>query len=928
MVTQGPAQRLLGRHSECQVFDQLLAAVRAGQSAVLVVRGEPGVGKTALLGYAVESARGFRVVRAVGVESEMELPFAALQQLCAPVLDRAAPLPAPQRHALGVAFGLSAGPAPDRFLVGLAVLSLLSELSQQQPLLCVVDDAQWLDRASEQALAFVARRLLAESVGMVIAAREPGEEFRGLPELIVPGLRNGDARTLLGSVLRGPLDDRVRDQIVAETHGNPLALLELPRGMSPAQLAGGFGLPGALPLSGRIEASFERRLGGLPAETRRLLLVAAAEPAGDLSLLWRAAHRLGIGVAAADAAHSEGLLELGSAVTFRHPLVRSAVYRSASPQERRAVHAALADGINPETDPHCRAWHRAKATAVPDEEVASELARSADRAQARGGFAAAAAFLESAAALTPEPARRSERALAAAQAKYQAGALDDALRLVATAESGQLQEFQRAQVDILRAQISFASNRGNEAPPLLLKAARRFQLLDVRLAREIYLDALSAAIFAGRLARGSGVLEVAEAARAAPPPSHPARPPDLLLDGLALLFTKGDSAGVALLRKALRAFGGEELSREEGLRWLWVACHAAGLLWDYDSWDLLSTRLVNLGRETGALSALPIGLSTRAGVHLFAGELNQAAGMVEEVAAVTEVTGTTIGPYGALALGAFQGRASDTSELIEVATKEVRERGEGEGLTFIQWATAVLYNGLGRYEEALAASQLASEDSPAVWFSTWGLVELIEAATRSGKAERAQEALDRLQDRISEIATGNWTNWAVGIESRSRALLSAGPAAETLYRHAIDTLGRTRVRVEVARAHLLYGEWLRRERRRLEARMELRTAHELFTEFGMEAFAERTRVELEATGEHARKRTVETLYELTPQESQVSRLAAEGATNQQIAAQLFISTSTVEYHLAKAFRKLGVKSRTQLAHHLLQPRADPRPGHA
>jgi DNA-binding CsgD family transcriptional regulator len=393
-----------------------------------------------------------------------------------------------------------------------------------------------------------------------------------------------------------------------------------------------------------------------------------------------------------------------------------------------------------------------------------------------------------------------------------------------------------------------------------------------------------------------------------------------------LLFTEGHSGGVPLLRRALSAFLGDELSREEGLRWLWVACHAAGLLWDYDCWDLLSARLVKLGREIGALSALPIGLSTRAGVHLFAGELSQAAALVEEVAAVTEVTGTSIGPYGALALGAFRGRESDTSELIEVATKEVVGRGEGEGLTFIQWATAVLYNGLGRYEGALAASQLASEDSRAVWFSTWGLVELIEAATRSGKAEQAGEALERLLERVSEITTGDRTDWALGVESRSRALLSAGEAAETLYRQAIEVLGRTRLRVEVARAHLLYGEWLRRERRRLEARKELRTAHELFTEFGMEAFAERTRVELEATGEHARKRTVETLYELTPQESQVCRLAAEGATNQQIAAQLFISASTVEYHLGKAFRKLGVKSRTQLAHHLLQPTVHPRPG--
>src|SRR5579864_4665476 len=428
---------LLDRLPERAALSGLLDAARAGRSGVLVMRGEPGVGKTALLEHAIESAAGLRVARVAGVESEMELAFAALQQLCAPMLDKLAGLPDPQRDALGVAFGLNTGAAPDRFLVGLAVLSLLSEVAQQQALLCVIDDAQWVDHASAQALAFVARRLLAEPVALVFATREPGEDYRGLPELLVGGLRDSDAQELLGSVIRGPLDERVRDRIVAETRGNPLALLELPR-----DVPGVPGVAGAPGLSGRIEESFRRRLEVLPAATRRLMLVAAAEPAGEPELVWRAAERLGIGIGAVAPAADAGLLTIGERVTFRHPLVRSAVYRAASPADRRAAHQALADATDPQDDPDRRAWHRAQATPGPDEEAASELEHSAGRAQARGGLAAAAAFLERAAALTLDPARQAERALAAAQATYQAGAFDAALGLLSTAEAGPLDELQ------------------------------------------------------------------------------------------------------------------------------------------------------------------------------------------------------------------------------------------------------------------------------------------------------------------------------------------------------------------------------------------------------------------------------------------------------------------------------------------------------
>jgi DNA-binding CsgD family transcriptional regulator len=901
---------LLGRRSESEALDRLLEAVRGGESRVLVVRGEPGVGKSALLEYTAGRASGCRVARAAGVQSEMELAFAGLHQLCAPMLDRLERLPAPQRDALGTVFGLRAGAAPDRFLVGLAVLGLLSEVAEERPLVCLVDDAQWLDGASLQALEFVARRLFAESVGLIFAVRQSGEgqPLAALPDLVVEGLRNGDARALLGSVIRWPLDERVRDRIVAETRGNPLALVELPRGLTPAELAGGFGLPGAQPLSGRIEESFQRRLASLPAKTRRLLLLAAAEPVGEPALVWRAAGRLGSELEAGDAAESGELVEFGARVTFRHPLVRSAIYRAASPKDRREAHRALAEVTDPQLDPDRRAWHLAQATSGPDENVASQLERSASRAQARGGWAAAAAFLQRATELTPDPAQRAARALAAAQANAQAGAFDAALRLLATAETGPLEELQRARVDLLRGQVAFASSRGSDAPPLLLKAARRIEPLDVRLARETYLEALSAAVYAGRFVAGGGLHEVAEAARAAPPASQPPGAPDLLLDGLALLITEGHGHAAPTLKRALSAFSSEHISTEEALRWLWLACPAAQILWDEEGWDLFSTRLVQLARAAGALGVLPIALSQRAGMHLFEGDFAAAASLIEEAGAIAEATRSQLPPYAPVALAAFRGRERQASELIETGTSDLVRRGEGVGLTFVQWATAVLYNGLGRYEDALAAAQRAGEDPHELVFSMWAAVELIEAATRSGVPEQAAAAVGRLLD--SARASGS--DWALGIEARSRALLSDGEAAERLYREAIDRLGRTRVRVELARAHLLYGEWLRRERRRVDAREQLRTAHEMFLTMGAEGFAERTEHELLATGETARKRTVETSSQLTAQEAQVARLAREGLSNPEIGGRLFISPRTVQYHLRKVFTKLGINSRMQL----------------
>jgi DNA-binding CsgD family transcriptional regulator len=905
------SQALRGRRDECEMLDGLLGVARAGRSRVLVVRGEPGVGKTALLDYVVERASGFHVVRAAGVQWEMELAFAGLHQLCAPMLDRLERLPGPQRDALGTAFGLSAGVAPDRFFVGLAVLGLLAEVADERPLLCVVDDAQWLDRASAQALGFVARRLWAESVALVFALRESGEEqeLAGLPELAVEGLGDGDARALLGSVITGPLDERVRDRIVAETRGNPLALLELPRGLTAAEMAGGFGLPDSLPLSGQIEESFLRRLAELPAETRRLLLVAAAEPVGEPLLVWRAAERLAIGDGAAAPAEAAGLCEFGVRVRFRHPLVRSAVYQAASTQERRGVHHALAQATDGEVDPDRRAWHRAQAAPGPDEDVAQELERSAGRAQARGGPAAAAAFLERAAALTLDPARRAQRALAAAQAKYMAGAPDAAVGLLAAARVGPLDELHHARVERLQAQIAFALSHGRDVPPLLLKAATRLEPLDVGLARETYLEALSAALFVGHLAGEGSALEVAEAARAAPPPSAQAlRAPDLLLDGIALLITDGHRAGTPMLRRALDAFRSDDLSIEDGLRWLWLAAFAATFLWDDEAWTVLSVRQLDLARDTGALAVLPMALSARIGVQVHTGDLAGAAALIDELDTVGEAIGSQLPPYGALAAAAWRGQEGVASRLINTLGPELMARGEGMGVTVINWSSAVLWNGLGRYEDALSAAQRGGAHPDELGPAAGALTELVEAAVRSGRADLAADAARRL----SEPLRVSGTDWALAVDARSRALLSEGQAADDLYREAIERLGRTHLRPLLARAHLVYGEWLRRERRRLDAREQLRAAHDMFTTMGFEAFAERAGRELLATGETARKRAPEITGQLTAQEGQIARLARDGLSNPEIGSQLFLSPRTVEYHLRKVFAKLDISSRKEL----------------
>jgi DNA-binding CsgD family transcriptional regulator len=783
-------------------------------------------------------------------------------------------------------------------------------VAEDRPLLCVVDDAQWLDRASAQVLAFAARRLLAEPVGLIFAAREPGEQFAGLADLEVRGLPDQDAQALLDSVVRFGLDEQVRDRILAETNGNPLALLELPRGLTPTQLAGGFGLVEAQAVPARIEEGFRRRLEALPADTRSLMLVAAAEPAGDPVLVWRAAERLGIPASAAAAAQAEGLLEAGMRVRFRHPLVRSAVYSSASVPQRQEAHLALAEVTDRGRDPDRRAWHLAAAAPGPDEEVAAELERSAGRAQARGGMAAATAFLQRAAELTSEPARRSERALAAARASLQAGALDAAAELLAMAMAGPLDELQRACVDLLRGQIAFASNTDSDAPALLVKAAKRLESLDVALARQTYLDAWLAALLAGRFAGAGDLHKVAQAARSAPPPAGAPRPSDLLLDGLAVLVTEGRAQAAPLLRRATRVFAEEEIIMEERLRWATPAAMAAVMTWDDERWHTIEARQLQSCREAGLLAQLVISVNAIAIRTIWHGDLAAAASLIAEAEAIAAATGTRFPPAAAVVLAGFRGVKAEVVPLIEAVIKDSRAAGQGVSIQWSQWASAILYNGLGRYETALAQAQQAAEQAPELYISMFAVPELIEAASRTGQTRLAAGALGRLAEATS-IAQ---TDWAQGIYARCRGLLSDGQDAEGRYREAVGRLSRTRLRPELARAYLLYGEWLRRERRRAEARAQLRTAHEMFDAIGMRAFAGRARRELLATGETARKRTAATHGELTPQEAQIARLARSGLSNPEIAAQLFLSPRTVQYHLGKIFTKLEITSRRQLRH--------------
>ncbi|TQS41909.1 ATP-binding protein [Cryptosporangium phraense] len=886
--------QLLGRAAECEQLDRLVADVAGGTSRVLILRGDAGVGKSALLEHLLAKSDSYCRISVTGVQSEIEMAYSGLHQLCAPLLHHLDHLPAPQRTALATVFGLEDGPAPDPFLVGLATLSLLAEGAERTPVVCVVDDAHWLDRASAQVVAFVGRRLLAERIAIVCATRT--DVLPGLPDTTIHGLGDVDARTLLRRSVPGGLDPAVRDQIIAESHGNPLALIELPRTW---QQAGGYGFPGTgriEPVAGRIEQSYTRRITTLPADTQLLVLVAAVEPLGDVVLLHAASDALGLDLAAATPAVDAGLLEIGGSVRFAHPLVRSAAYRVASVSDRRRAHRALAEA---HPDPDRRAWHRAQAAAGPDEDVAAELERSAGRAQSRGGLAAAAAFRTRAAELTPDRRVRVRRAVDAAFAGVAAGAVDSARTLLATAAAGPLDERQQARTDLLRAQLAFVTSRGRGATPLLLAAARRLEPLDPPLARETYLDAMVTAWLGSRLSDVDPAT-VAEAVPRAPTET----PVDFLLD--AFIALTGDFADAVPACRAALAVLRDDDAPESHLRRLWEGTMLAIELWDDESWDVLSERHLRAARRVGALQELPFMLGGRAPLLMYRGELSAAWALAEENYAINEATGIPTAAYGAVCVAAARGDEPLARRLIAEAISAAEATDEGTGIALAECWHALLCNGLGQYDEALAAAVRSTENAHEVTIPAWALPELVEAATRHGSADVAVRALARLSERT--LASG--TDRALGVEARCRALVTGDEASFTA---ALTYLGRTRARADLARAHLVYGEWLRRESRRADAKQQLTTAFEMFAQFGMAAFAERARRELLAVGAAVRKRSdPQTSTELTVQEAQIARLAQDGLSNPEIGAHLFLSARTVEWHLRKVFGKLGITSRRQL----------------
>jgi hypothetical protein len=750
----------------------------------------------------------------------------------------------------------------------MSVLSLFATVSEEGPVLCVVDDTQWLDRASVQALAFVARRLLADSVGLVFATRQREADLASFPELVVDGLADADAQTLLSTVLRAPLDERVRDRIVAEARGNPLALVEWPRGLTPAELAGGFGLPAALPMSSKIEENYRRRITKLPARTQRFLTVAAAEPTGDPVVVWRAATNLGVAADDAVPAIEAGLVEIGIRVSFRHPLARSAAYAGTALADRQAAHRELAQVTDPYLDPDRRAWHGALGSPGPDEQIADALEQSADRARARGGLAAAAALLERSVALTLDLPRRHARILAAAAAHLESGSFQRCASLLTAAEATNLDDMGQAQVDLLRARQAVFGGAIREAPDLLLRAAKRFEPLDVGRAAETYLAAQAAVSVAGTSARGVTTRDVARAALRCPMPTVRTTR-EWLVTGLAQVVMDGPAAAAPALRQALN-LAPDSAVAGHAIHWLGYQAGAALALWDISNAHKLASLHVDRTRQLGALTMLPVALNTLAHIFVLQGDLGAAATSLGEAQPIVEATGSSILPHGGAILAGWRGDADALGMLSELV-----ERAGTEGNAFArmsaQCAIVVWCNGMGRYKDAVAvATQVVREHW--VWSAHMLFHELIEAAARTGQSAVASRTLGRLK----ETTETSGTDWAIGVQRRSEAVLSEGTAAEGAYREAIDRLGRTQVRPELARAHLLYGEWLRREKQRLDARTHLRAAYEMFTAMGIQAFAQRTRRELLATGERKRKRTTDSLDELTPQEANIAHLAAAG----------------------------------------------------
>ncbi|WP_327166228.1 helix-turn-helix transcriptional regulator [Mycolicibacterium iranicum] len=898
---------LPGRAAECRALSEMVDALRTGRSEVRVLLGEAGIGKTALLTFLRESAADCTVLTAVGVESDMELAFAGLQQLCAPVMDHGLGLPQPQREALEQAFGLSdTGAAPNRFLVGLAVLGLLASAAAEQPVLCVVDDVQWLDQVSAQTLFFVARRLQAESVGLAFATRTPIDGTAGLPTLVVGGLDDVDARRLLESAFPGRLDAAILDRIVAEARGNPLALLETPKDITALHTGS---------VSAGIEEHYRALIADLPEDTRMLLLVAAAEPVGDPALLSRALAHLDLKPATMTSAYDLGLIAVDTRVQFHHPLARSMAYRCATADQRRLAHAALAAVTDPAVDPDRRAWHRALAADSLDEQVALDLERSADRALQRGGTASAAAFLTRAVELTPEPALRTGRALAAAEAHREIASFDSARRLLATAALGPLSDLQRARSAQLRTRLAFAAARADGDADALVAAVSQFtavagQLmrLDTALATEAYLEALSAAMYVGRIAGGLAA-EVAVTARTALAELQPKTPLDLVTHALAERLAVGAVEAMPAMRRALDAL--KESTGDSGQGWFWRAfplVHDCLIheTWD-DGWQDVSAHAVQLATDSGALAMLPSALLSRAGAAVEHGELATAGALVAEANDMAIAIDYAPLKYHWIIVAAWRGDEAEVTRLATAALASGRARGEGRMIGLAHYATAVLNVGLGRYADALAAARSASEyDDLGLYPGV--LAELVEAGVRGEDRAVAEQAFGCLRDRTRAAGTPR----ALGTLARSHALLSSGTEAEALYREAIKHYGRTAQRIQVARSHLLYGEWLRRNGPATVAREPLRFAHQEFVHMGSMAFAERARRELQAAGQKTRKQPTAAGDELSPQERQIAELAGQGLTNQEIAGQLFISAHTVEWHLRKVFTKLGIRSRREL----------------
>ncbi len=897
---------LHGRQAEYEKLARLVDGLRDRGSAALVIYGESGTGKTELLGFAAGLAADLQVVRAAGAEPETELAYAGLHRLCGPMFGLLGCLPEPQRDALEIAFGMREGRRPDRFLVGLAVLGLLAESVADRPLVCVVDDVHWLDQASRQALGFAARRLATRGVLMIFAAPERITDLDGLPTMTLGGLRDADARDLIASVVHWPLDGRVRDQIVAETRGIPRALLRLLQGVPPAQLAGGFGLSDVL--SDRASDALLAELSRLPDQTRQLLLVAAADPTGDPALVRRAAGQLGITGQAALPAAEAGLITFDGRVVFRDPVVRATAYRAARLGDRHNAHRALAQATHPGTDPDRRAWHLAQVLTEPDEDVAGELERRADRAQERGGIAAKAAFLERAAMATPDAERRTERCLAAAAVMLQAGEASAAAKLLGMAEADTLDDHRQARAHLVQARLAFTADRGADSSQLLLDAARQLSRFDAAEARVAYLDAIRAALLAGRqVAPGGTMTDVAHAAREAAGAGR-SGPADVLLADLAAGFSGEFTAGAPFLRRAVKVIGREATAAAE-LSLLPLACAGALQLWDDRALDALASRYVSVTRSAGAVSDLPSALNALAFARLLAGDLAAADSLTQEAQTIAEAAGSRAAPYSALGVAAVRGREDAARALIDGTWQDAALRGEGLGMAAAKWATAVLHNGLGRYAEALSAAEEAIEHAGPPAVAGWPMAELIEAAARTGQPGRAT----RIMRSLSHITVVAGTDWALGVRARSLALLND---REDLYQAAIEYLGRSHARVDLARAHLLYGEWLRHKNRRVDARAQLHLAHEMLGAAGAEGFAERSRRELHATGETVRSRTVGPDGDLTPQEIEIAARARDGKTNSEIGAELFLSPRTVEWHLRKVFPKLGITSRRELPHAL------------